>query len=367
MSLRNGSASSTERTIQCPSWLALPQVHRSNPYADRGHAIHGYQRAVLAGVNDAQALAAVPPEHRETCRLIDWRKLCGDLEGIEVEVAYAIDVRARTARVLGTNIGRDYEGAAARAGQPLGEWEVPGSLDITGRRRVDPLRVVIDTKSGFQGVTAVEDNGQGLFFASVFHLLEGAEQVMVRMAKMKPSGDVWNDVTTFGAWKVDEYLDTLEDALERSKESRRVYLAGGTPEVMTGSHCTYCSSMSACPAYTGLARAMVPTLSEIDGRIQEMTVSQCGSAWRTAKRAESILDRVFDSLKARAKTEPLPVDAEHEVRASTYEHKRFHQGEALKLLESLGATEAQVASLYKTATVTKVQEAKTRTVDRRRP
>jgi hypothetical protein len=58
--LQNGSASTTERTIACPSWLALPHVGRSDRYSARGHGIHGYQRAILAGVAKEIALLAVP-------------------------------------------------------------------------------------------------------------------------------------------------------------------------------------------------------------------------------------------------------------------------------------------------------------------
>lgn len=353
------SASTIDRSRGCPSWTAFPQVRRTTVHAERGTDIHAYLRAILSGTPQVVALAAVDDEHRETCRLVDWQKLCGDLENIETEVAYAINVRTRTARRLGTNIDRDYEGAAARAGQPLTEDDVTGSLDITGTRKSDGLRVVVDVKSGHQDVTATEENGQGLFFAAVYQLLEGASEVQVRMAKLKPTGAVWNDPATFGAWQVDDFLDELEAAMGSATRSRRVYLAGGTPDVSVGSWCQYCpAKTSSCPAFTSLARAMLPELTDIADRMAEFTPEQRGMAWRKAKQIETILESVLDSLKGFAKTEPFPTDADHEVGASSYEQSRFSQPDALALLRGLGASEPQIAGLFKSATVTKIQERK---------
>jgi hypothetical protein len=361
--LPNGSASANERTIACPAWLAFPHVYRSNKYAARGHVIHGYQRAILAGVAQEIALAQVPEAYRETCKRIDWSKLCGDLDEIESEVSYALDVRARTARVLGTNLGRDYVGAARRAGHPLGPWEVPGSLDITGRRRLDRLRVVADTKSGFQEVTEAESNGQALFFASVFMLLEGDDKVMVRMAKLKPNGDIWNDVATFGALDCDEYMDTLEAALERSKQDRRLYLSGGIPDVYpSGDNCQYCPAFSACPSKVALARSMLGDLMSIRGRIQTMTQEDRGLAWEKAHDGvKPLLDKVLEALKEAARAEPLPLSNGYELREAPYEKTQTDFGAAVALARDLGATEAQIAACSPTITVRPVVARKRKT------
>ncbi|HXN31735.1 MAG TPA: hypothetical protein VN894_07740, partial [Polyangiaceae bacterium] len=342
--LPNGSASANERTISCPAWLAFPHVYRSNKYAARGHAIHSYQRAILAGVATELALAQVPEAYRDTCRQIDWHKLCGDLAEIETEVSYALDVRARTARVLGTNLGRDYEGAARRAGQPLGPWEIPGSLDITGRRKLDKMRVVVDTKSGFQDVTEAAENGQARFFASVFMLLEGDDEIMVRMAKLKPSGDVWNDVAVFKALDCDEYMDTLEAGLERSKQDRRLYLAGGTPDVYPSADtCQYCPAFDACPSKVALARSMLSDLMSIRGRVQTMTQEERGFAWEKAHDVvKPLLNVVLEALKEAARSEPFPLSNGYELREAPYPKKQPNFTAAIDLARELGATDAQI-------------------------
>ena len=350
--LPNGSASANERTISCPAWLSFPHVYRSTKYADRGHDVHGYQRDILAGVAQEIALAKLPEALRETCKRIDWRKLCGDLDEIATEASYALDVRARTARFLGTSLGRDYAGAARRLGHPLGPWEIPGSLDITGRRRSDHLRVVADLKSGFQDVTEAESNAQGLFFASVFMLLEGEDHVMIRMAKLKPNGDIWNDVATFGSLDVDEYMDQLEAGLDLAKVNRRVYLAGHTPDVYPGDHCQYCPSFDACPAKTALASSMLSDLTTIRGRVHAMTQVEKGAAWEKAHDGVApVLKVVLEALKESARAEPIPLSNGYEVREAPYDKAQTDFEAAVALARELGATDAQIATCSRTITV----------------
>jgi hypothetical protein len=359
MGLPNGSASGTERLLACPSHLALPRVHRETDYAARGHGIHGYVRAVVSGTPADVALAAVDPEHRDTCRLIDWQKLCGDLENIECEVAYAVDVRARTARLLGHNLGRDYEGAAARAGQPLGEYEIPGSLDLTGRYRGTRRRVVRDLKSGYQDVTPTEENGQVLFFAAVFYLLEGENEIDCAISKLKPSGDIWHDTATFDAWAIDEFLDKLEGALDASKEAKRVYLRGSMPDFSEGPWCGHCSAADACPPKNRLARSMAGDLSAIDGKIESMTSADAGRAYEIAHdRVAPVLERILSALKERARREALPLSGDLELREAPYEKEQPDFQGALALARELGATDEQLKACYKSLVIRPVRACK---------
>lgn len=361
MSLPNGSASASERTMACPAWLALPRVERSNDSSERGTQIHGYIRAVLEGANPGHALDSVSPEHRAVCVMIDWRALGGDLLApLETEGAYAVDVRARSARFLGSNIGRGYEAAAKATGAPLGPWEVPGSLDICGRRRDRPETiVVIDTKTGFRDVTPAEENGQGLFFAAAKLLLvEHADEVEFRIAKVKASGDVHDrDRFTFTRLDVDSYLDEYEAALERAHDARRLVIARQTPNVATGGHCDYCPAFEACPAQTALARQLLPELADIDARIGAMTIGQVGAAYELAHdRVKPLLERVLDPLKERIMREglaPYP-DGKRCAKLSTYPQDRFSQKQAIALLEQLGATQDQIARCFQASEVRKV-------------
>lgn len=348
MTLPNGSASSTERLIACPASVVLPRVNRTSEYAERGHGIHAYIRDVLSGVLWPDALLRVDEEHRPTCRSIDWFKLCGDITEIKSEAAYAIDVRARTARFLGCNVGRDYERAALKTGAPLGEWEIPGAIDIDGVTKGEGVPVIDDVKSGHLDVTPAAENGQLLFFASARHLIGGHPVVLGRISKVKEDGAIWNDVASFDTLAIDDYLDSLELAVERSQEQRRVYLAGGTPEVAEGAHCRYCAAANACPAKVALAKHMLSTLAPVQEGIAEMSLAEAGQAWELVhEKAAPLVELMEEALKERARREPLPLSGGRELREAPYEKESPMFAAAIELAKSLGATEAQIKNCYR--------------------
>jgi hypothetical protein len=361
VSLPNGSASAVERTLACAASLVLPRVEESDEYADRGHDLHAFTRAVLSGTSVEVAIQDVELEHRATCEHIDWRALVGDLTDIECESAFAIDVRARTARRLGFNVERQYESAAKRAGKKLGAWEMPGSLDIAGRRKADGARVVRDVKSGYQDVTPAVSNGQARYFGAAFHLLEGAPEVHFEVAKLKPSGAIWygrEARATFTALDVDTFLDELEAALGRVNAARKVFVAGGVPDVSAGAHCDYCSAADACPAKTALARAMLGELQGVEGQqIEAMALEQRGRAWELAiGEIKPLLDRVLKALKESIARQPVPLSNGKQARAVTYERENLVASLALALARELGASEEQVRACYRSGPVTQIRE-----------
>jgi hypothetical protein len=355
--LPNGSASATDRTLTCPAWLALPHVERTSEDASKGTQIHRFIRDALEGVDPKRALERVDPAYRATCVLIDWRALGGDLTDIECESAYLIDVRARSARLLGFDVGRQY---AKAAGGKIGPWEMPGSLDIGGRRRDRPRTfVVLDCKTGFREVTPADRNGQGLFFAAAILLSrDDIDEVEFRIARVKTSGDVWDrDRFTFTRLDVDMFLDDLEEAIGRAREAKKLVLAGGTPDVATG-HCTYCPAFDACPAQHALARSMLGDLKDIQGRVEAMSHEQLGAAFELAnERIKPLLARVLDPIKDRIKREgEVPAMTEGKaVRPISFPREDFSGEAARALLAQLGATPAQIASCYRSHEITQVK------------
>lgn len=349
MSLRNGSASSTDRTLACPASLVLPRVHSHGTAAARGTNLHAFIQRVVDGMPPADALSLVPEADRPTAACIDWTRLLGGLIGVKAEVAYALDVRARTARWLGNNIGRDYEAAALAHGGPLGEWEVPGSLDITG---VDGAgRVIIaDVKSGWGHVTAASENGQGLFFAACRMLLDGVDEVEFRVARLKTNGAIYDgDRHVFTRWDIDAFLDEYEAALVVAHEGAALVAKRGTPDVSEGDHCDYCPCYAACPAKTALVRAALPELASIDARIAAMTSEDAGRAFEIAHdRIAPMLERVLKPLKERVHREGfLPLPGGLKIAKSLETSKaRFSEALARGLLIQLGATADQMARCY---------------------
>jgi PD-(D/E)XK nuclease superfamily protein len=350
----NGSASAAARTLACPAWLAFPHVDHESEHAARGHVIHRYGKAVLSGTAPLQALAAVKdPETRATCAAIDWAKVGGDLRDVVCEAAYAVDVKARTARFIGVDIGRDYE----RNG-PLGEWEVPGACDLVGNNP-DGRPVVDDLKTGFLDVEPAAYNAQGLMLASAVHLHHGAAEVEFRISHLKASGKVWNDAAVHTALDVDNFLDDYEAALVEAREAKHVYLAGGTPNVTEGEHCRYCPAANHCPAKARLVRAMLPELEGVDAALATATPEQAGAAWALAHdRIAPLLNRILDLLKERARRERLPLPDGRELRESLSARETLHAESILALARKYGATDEEVAECYHEATVRRIIAAK---------
>lgn len=338
----NGTASAIERTLECAASVVLPQVRRASTSASsRGTVIHEYARAVLVGTARETALAAVPAEWRDTCAHLDFSKLGGDLSDVRCEMAYAYDVVARTARELGSNIGRDYGRFAITA------TEIPGSDDIEGMR-IDGVPVALDIKTGFERVTACSENAQIMFFALVLMLRTGADEVEGRIAYVREDGSVSIDAHTFSRFDLETFADALEDGHASINAARRVFLAGGAPAVTEGSHCKYCASMSACPAYVSLARTMATDVDSIAGKLETLTDEQAGAAWAKAKAVESLLERVLDALKARARQSPLPTPGGKLVKAIPMKGREsFNHGAAIDMLRTKGASPEEIRGLYR--------------------
>jgi hypothetical protein len=348
MTLPNGSASASDRTIACPASLALPRVNRTTPIAERGRGIHRFVEAVLTGTARATALEAVEPEYRETCKNLDWQKLGGDLSDIRCEASYALDPIARTARFLGTNLGRNYP--------ELGPDEVPGSLDIEGIR-FDGIPVVQDMKSGFGDTADAEDAGQGLFFGAVKHLMLDAPEVEFRVNRIHVSGQVTVESSfLYTAWEIDNFLDAYAEAILEARKQRALVERGGVPDVNVGDWCKYCHSLEHCPAQTRLARAMLPDAKELEARVHLLTLPEAGEAWTRAHEIRSLANKVIDALKLRAAQEALPSAYGKEVRPIRFERNDFIRDKALELLDKLGATAEQKASLFVAHEIEQIRE-----------
>jgi PD-(D/E)XK nuclease superfamily len=365
MALPNGSASAVERLIACPAWPSLPRVEVESEDAASGHAKHGYIAAVLSGTPVDVALAAVLEEaDRRTCRQLDWRALVGDADDLESEAAFAIDVKRRTARRLGHNLGRDYEGAARRLGRRLGSWEIPGSIDLLGRRKVGGVRLVRDYKSGYQDVTHAADNGQLKFFAAAVYLIEGETAVEADIAKIKPDGSVFylrdGGRATFTPLDLDAFLDELEAAVAETHKARALVRYRKLPTVYAGPHCKYCEAANACPAKTTLARAFIGTLDAMKSRFAIMTREERGRAYELLTyQAKPLLRDLEAALKESIFAEGprgVPLSNGKIARASSYETSRTSSTAAIDLARELGATEAQLEECEKTFTVTQVRE-----------
>lgn len=343
----NPSASSLERAHRCPASFSLPGASETSGAAERGTTAHLFVSRVLGGMRRERALEMVSDDVRAMCAGIDFRKLVGGLTKVRSEVSYAFDVRTRTARELGVELGRRYP--------DVGPTEIVGTLDIEGVRG-DGLPVVADIKTGFGDVTHPSENFQTLFFAvvlSTIHRVDGAESKILRI---RPDGSVYPRSHTFDRFDLDEYADTLEEIVRRVGVAKERRARGETPTVHAGAHCLYCPGFSACPAKTSLVRHMLPQLQEIGERIESMSVEDAGRAWAKYKEVKPVFERVEKSLKERAQREELPLANGKIVTTISYEKESFSRARALELLRARGATDEEIASCSGTILVEQVRE-----------
>lgn len=332
----NPTASAIERAIECPSSCVLPQVHETTDDAARGTSIHAFVRNVLAGIDRTKALAAVEdPKWRATCGAIDFRKIGSDLSDMKAEASYAYDVGDRSVRLLGYNIGRRYGG--------LRPMEIAGTNDAEGLR-IDGIPTVIDVKTG-QPVTVCRENPQMMFHSLCRMAATGAQEIDARILYVREDGHVRTDSHVFDVFELESFADELDVLLGQIGRAR-IALQSGTLTVNSGDHCRYCPALQACPAYTALARSMVPDLEAVQSRIAALSPADAGKAWALLEQVGTLYDTVKDALKVYAAQTPIVLPNGKIVREVSYEREDLNRSSALALLRAKGATDAEIQALY---------------------
>lgn len=330
------SASGAERAYHCPASVALPSTGGSSYYADRGTGIHAFIRAVLSGIPRDAAIARVDARWRSTCEGIDFQRLGGDLLHVRAEVAYAYNVKERTARFIGTNIDRAYG--------VMGQWEIPGTIDTEGTR-FDGLAIVADTKTG-RDVAPVKENWQMRVQALTRATFLGVSEIEARIWYVREDGYVRPDAGHFTSFDLEDAADELEDAAARANEAKAAAASGKRLRVVQGEHCSYCPAFAACPANVDLARTLLPTFGEVPNKLAAMTPSEAGAAYLKWKQIGALYGAIKEGLTAYAHEAPLDLGDGRHVEVGTRSVERFQADAALALLRSKGATNEEIAALY---------------------
>lgn len=289
------TASGLEREIQCPASAVIsPMVHEGGVCADRGNEIHVFCRSVIAGTPRALALATLTnAEWRETCEQIDFAVLCGGVLRVRAEVAYRLNVETEEVTELGMNLGRHYPPRAAN--------DVDGTNDYEGFL-ITGMPVVTDIKTGFWPVTLCKDNPQLKFHARVLMLKHDVDKGMARIAL---DGQIAFDTHIFTRLELDLFGDELVDRRVRIARANEALQAGRVEVHANEKWCRYCPAKVACPKFTSLARAMLPELREVHASWGRMTAEERAAAYLMAAEARDLADRIVESMKRLACTEPI--------------------------------------------------------------
>lgn len=272
MRLPTGSA--VERAMQCPASCVLSRAGHTGEAAVHGTAQH-------KSIEDGDLSRDVV------------RQLLLGADDVRHEVSYALDVERRSVRELGIGLGRAY-GA-------LSETEIALTIDVEFWR--DGRLWVGDWKSRSR-VMSVAENWQvrcAVAAAMTRHAVDGAEGFLAYL----DDGEV--EVATFDAFDVSAWWQELGAMVVRIRAAADSVSRGTTPDVQAGSWCTYCPALPYCPAHTRLAKSFLGELESIDSALDALTIEQCGRAWELLKRYEVIAERVKDTIRERARREPVPL------------------------------------------------------------
>lgn len=276
------TASGFERVAACPASAVLPQHRSASAYADTGNSGHDVLcRFVLA--RRAAADFEAP---------IEWQGLCDAITDIadrlNPELAMAINVATLDARILGSNIGRDYQ---------LRELEVAGTADLVGA--TETHAIVIDAKTGWGEVVHPVRNKQLRLLALMACRVFGRDAARVAILRCHE-----NDDEPRWEWAELDAMDLDETAFELDRTYRAVSLvaarvqAGRLPDVTEGGWCKYCPAKVTCPAKVGLA------LHVAEGRVLDgpvvlpLTPERAGVVWRRLGAAKQLVTHLEAAVRA---------------------------------------------------------------------
>lgn len=333
----NPSGSNCEAFVNCTSSHVLPQRNESSATAQKGTDGH----APLTEVINAKRWA-VPGALRGTMvEKFPLEEVLRDVGLVRAEAAYAVNVKYKTVRFIGLDIGRNYG--------ELGDYEVPVSLDADGFRHGRPwLR---DWKFGR--------------YSSVWQLsVQGMAVAFPR--KEKPSvepevdaGFVYIDADTRGEeWEEERHvlylseLETAADELVRAFDKvasiRAALDRGEVPRLATGSWCKYCGAHPYCPAKWSMVRAAMGELQSLQDMVGAMTVEKCGKAWEWVSEVERFCTKAKETLKERMETEPFPLSNGKLIELrKTKGWAYFDREPTRRLLKAKGATEEEIKGVMK--------------------
>ncbi len=344
------SASSAGATILCPPRLALPQVRTSSKAADRGTALHEFARICIENPSGRdQALLDIDESYRETAAGMNLTEAIAGLKVVGCERAYALDVKQKTVRFIGTNINRKYNETLVASGQePLGRYDIPFSIDVEASWAGSPVE--LDFKSG-QSIGDPGEHWQRRICAAGLMLFYGTANAISRVAYIRDDGSIDPDGCEFSIFDAEDFCDTLVKAIDAVAEAKATLGRNVMPTLYpSDAACQYCPAMTSCPVWTNTAKAMLGKLAAIENgpELSALSLEELGRVWELAKMVEKIVEPLLKGLKLVAAETPLPIGDAYEVRPQVKSRSYFNDSAARGLITMLlgqaGHNEGEIAS-----------------------
>ncbi len=345
------SASNIGRLIGCPTSFALPQARETGDHAERGNILHEFARTVKKNPEArAQALLDIADEKiRKTAEGMDIELALDGITVTGLERAYVLNVKDRTVRVVGDNIGRKYNEVLIANGQaPLGKYDVPCTMDVVGFVG-DNVPCEVDYKSG-RSVGPVKDHFQTRVCATVLLILHDAPTAIGRIGYIWETGEIKPDGEEFSSLDVDDFCDEIVEAIHKVDKAKEILAQRFMPNVTASDdNCKYCPAMTSCPHHMNFVRSLLGQIMNIEQgpELNALSLDQLGKAYAFAKDASKYLERIEKAGKLVGQDQPLPVDDKYEYRYRYDAGKSFFdaakaRGEIVKLMGKAGASEEDI-------------------------
>lgn len=342
----NPSASSSEAFIRCPASHVLPQRKEYTERAEKGTDGHDYLTARInqrpIGAERGRSMAGKFP----------LEKLLAGKKNIRSETAYAVNVKKRIARFIGTDLKRAY-------GELL-DYEVPVTLDVDAEDD-DSSPWIADFKFGLWS-TEWQIVIQAMAVSYVRPHRASRVSGGVVFIDGQTGGEEWSEERrTYWLEELDDRASEMAHAFDRVAEIHAILKAGAVPPLSEGPWCKYCGAYPECPAKWKLAQSMMSELKTMHGEaIKSWTIPECGKAWERLREIETCAESVREKLTLRMAEAPFPTSNGKEVYLLEQRGWKFFQKEkTLALLRRLGASSVEIEdSMVKRADSFRPQERK---------
>jgi hypothetical protein len=297
--MRLPSASSIKLAMTCPASATLPQVGQVSEATELGTDVHEFLRLVGSGKTVAEALEQVPESSRAECRAVDVDAI-PTLRDVRQEVAFVFNPWTGNSKILGENIGRDYE----RHGWVPTE-EYPGTADRVGYvvgGQYDGWLCVDDYKTGnAYTVERANRNWQLKHLAVAASKALNERRVLVGIVRTK--GRISVDYHPMEELDLDlagQELLMLAEFIRTGKAQKKL---------VTGSHCTYCPAFNSCPTQTALLRKLsnAPELT-VEGVVEALTNGDAAFAYGRYRAIKAAMSKMESAFRMYAERNPIVLD-----------------------------------------------------------
>lgn len=222
------------------------------------------------------------------------------------EVTFYYDVEKGTARLVGTGLGRNYEG--------VGENEIPMTADAIGEEGNCVL--VLDDKLKRSWEVPASRHPQLRALALAACRASGKERARVTWIKWDPQAyeerkefvEVWRDSAEIDSFELDVIADEIRDSFRAWKRSVAIVKEGKHPNVSLGPWCRFCPARDVCHGQTALIRHAFKAPASWEEELMSLAPERMGEAYQMANVVGAIAHRIKSLCQLHAKeVGPIPL------------------------------------------------------------